>query len=348
MPSLNFVSRVTIVDIPSIPWFILHYVEYLNGDRLFLLLMFNDPQYFAIVHNILHCFESSIQQRIELVACPPTHLSIEPDHALKELVNHICYTYFPMAMSSTSLSNDWLLSFDSDEFLYFHDGYALKQFLFGLPDHISQAQFPWILIDNNQPYLSPHPYQDILDLPWYSNPHVKSGVRIHQGILQVSSHLFRTLHHTATWVSHHIHPSSATQPLYYSTNVLYPDASAPVIFHCHSQSLATTFNKVLYQNFAGKSGGIEKQTLVDAVYQRNVDKIRTLGKVKLLCNFKHCSQLEKFTLHPRLLSLYETHRTQYSSTFLHLFTLEKNLLSQFFDSENCGWLLETTQQIINS
>ena len=183
--SLHVVTRITRVDLPNLLPFMIHYLEYMEVDSLFLLIMFSDPgDYEYFVTRVSHPLLLRYRSKIKPLRVPESHLTMEPDHALKCMImEHILSG--PLISSfhrHFNDSNDWLLSIDSDEYLYLHDGKNFKQFLFSLPRVITQVQIPWVMVENTSPFSTSHPYDDIATLPWYKNRHVKSCARIHNAL----------------------------------------------------------------------------------------------------------------------------------------------------------------------
>ena len=347
--SFHVVTRITRVDLPNLLPFMFHYLEHMEVDSLFLLVMFSDPEnYEYFVTRVSHPLLLKYRSKIKPIRVPESHLSMEPDHVLKSVImEHILSG--PLVSSfhrHFKDSNDWLLSIDSDEYLYLHDGKNFKQFLFSLPRVITQVQIPWVMIENTSLFSSSHPYHDIATLPWYKNRHVKSCSRIHNALRPLYSH-YSTCHpQSKTWVSHQVIPTKQTAP-YYDESTLSFDSMSPVLFHLHTGSLTTTLNKILYHNFAGKSDGSQKQLLHQALESRDPDRIRQLSKIQLV--FHHTPSSHLLTKFPVPNLSYLTNlggnHINYSKDIVFDVSKEKSLATARIDIESYAWFLDTAFKI---
>ena len=262
MPSVHTITRVSRVDLPYLVFFILHYLEYLCVDGMFLLVLMDldnqeDIDYLEYLSNVL----TSIKWRDRIHWVQGTHEQIHgmnPDEALKEMMETVLDTY-PLFQNATLETNDWLFSVDSDEYLYLPG--TLMEFLDTIPSRVMQIKFPWFCVENTRPWLSRHPYLDILELPWTESIYVKSVVRVHDRVRYKDPHAFLLPRRNITWTCRD---------------------GDPKLFHLHSQSLATTLNKILYHHLPQKSDEEQKQILKDAVSRRDPELFFSLYKICII------------------------------------------------------------------
>jgi len=345
--SLHVVTRITRVDLPNLLPFMFHYLEYMEVDSLFLLIMFADPgDYEYFVKKVSHPLLLKYRSKIKPLRVPESHLNMEPDHVLKSVImeNILSGSLVSSFHHHFKDSNDWLLSIDSDEYLYLHDGKNFKQFLLSLPRVITQVQIPWVMIENTSLFCNSHPYHDIATLSWYKNRHVKSCARIHNALRPFSSHYFICHPQSKTWVSDQVIPTKQTAPYYDEFTTLRFDSMSPVLFHLHTGSLSTTLNKILYHNFLGKSDDTQKQLLRQALESRDPDRVRQLSKIRLVFHHTPSSNLlTKFPL-PHL-SYLTNLGDHYSKDIVFDVPKEKSLVTARLDPESYAWFLETASKM---
>jgi hypothetical protein len=118
------------------------------------------------------------------------------------------------------------------------------------------------------------------------------------------------------------------------------DDQSPVLFHLHSQSLATTVNKILYHNFAGKSDSSQKNILTKAIQNRSQETLYTLGKFQLIKKLTEGPPMQKFEMNARFLSL--MHSQLRLSFPIPIREKEKEMLYRHIDPAAAAWVLAST------
>lgn len=332
MPSVYTITRVSRVDLPYILFFLLHYLEFLRVDGMFLLLLFSDDKDKALFHEIVGSLDPVYSSRLHVVQGTNLQVhSMPPNVALGQMMDTILAT-FPRFLEATLESNDWLLSVDSDEYLYFPcDGheYTLLRYLTRRSGSILQIQFPWVSVENTSPWLSPHPYDDILRLPWTDSTYMKSVVRVHPGLRYHDPHCFSYpgIHVDTTWVCD---PS-------------WENETAPRLFHLHSMSLGTTLNKVLYHRLREKSDEAQKEILGNAIRDRDPNVLASLYKIRLIERDIQRKSVRPatFTLCPWFHEVRHRHHSLDTARFLEK---EKEFLHARIDQDAVEWIMESLQE----
>jgi len=312
------ITRITIVDLPHLTYFIQHYLDYLKVDGMFLLVMFYEEKYVCLLKEKVI---EILDPRIHLLQGTPQQVDHTlPNDALKEVIQEVVDTH-PIFREATLESNDWLLSLDTDEYLYVPG--TLCEFLQTVPHTITQVQFPWVSVENTSLWLSEHPYQNILELPWMSSSSFKSAVRVFPGIhSNVNPHYFSTPQGT-TWTCH----------------------QEALLFHLHSLSMGTTLNKIFYHRIPGKSDHDQKQILDQAVQRRDPKLFMSLYKIQLIyIDLKSGIPYPKVTLVPRFI---ERSCAGDKGVKDQIRDLEKELLYARIDPYSVQWIHETFQELLH-
>uniref|UniRef100_A0A6C0D171 Uncharacterized protein n=1 Tax=viral metagenome TaxID=1070528 RepID=A0A6C0D171_9ZZZZ len=176
-----------------------------------------------------------------------------------------------------SFSNDWIFHIDTDEYIY--SPTSFRQFLSELPPHVYQVQLFWIMIENIHGHTHPHPYDAINAMPWFSNPHVKSGSRLHSSLVPVGVHKWEVPFGKSTWVHSSILPVDhdlSVYPEYLDNLMKYKNV--PFIFHLHTQSFKNVLFKISLHNSLGISDDSQRLILHDAIINTNPRRLLDLQK----------------------------------------------------------------------
>lgn len=194
-----------------------------------------------------------------------------------------------------SFSNDWLFHIDTDEYIY--SPIPFRQFLSELPPHVYQVQLFWMMIENIHGHTHSHPYEAINTMPWFSNPHVKSGSRLHSSLRPLGVHKWEVPVGKSTWVHSSILPVGNDLPVYteYFDNLM-KYKNVPFIFHLHTQSFKNVLSKISLHNSTGISDDSQRRILHDAILNSNPHRLLDLGK--WILSKAHRSKQGKFKMVP--------------------------------------------------
>lgn len=318
------VSRITLLDLVTLRSFLYHYHS-LGVHHVVLIWMstVRDERFETCTELFQGMFKS-------ILVLHPSRQEIEsncPDHILKTILESI-QTRYPQWMVG---QNKWLLNVDTDEYLSLLPFHTLDEFMnhqkevaFRDRFHtISQFQFPWVIINNIRSSFIPRNTYTLFNTntweiqqPFF---HVKSLIRLHHKIENITSHHFVLPHGTFNVVAGHIYiPYS--KPLYTEFSLDYK--KIPVLFHLQAMSIWNIFLKIRLHNFSNKSGGLWKEKLLSAIKKSNRDDIMALPKVQLCLPTKNVIPSFPF-FNPPPLSLYDNDTS-----------FEEHLVDSYFPNKN--------------
>lgn len=283
------VSRVTAVDLPHLESFLFHY-HALDVSHVFLILLHpltvKDRN---ALHQIVDSCTPWFRGGVSLFHADHHDQNQNPDDVFRQLL--------PLIQRQYNLrgQNAWLVSFDSDEFLWLN-GRTIPQFLEDKEQHhfkhlfagISQFQFPWIFVDHLGATPHPQPIDMISKEPWYTFNNfyfIKSMVRLNHDICTPCPHFFHTPPGTYTVVGGHVYiPSDQARSCYdwtQNSHFTMDWATVPVLFHLQTMDLWNIFLKVALHQLRGKSSQDQKDILKRAMANRDIGLLRSLFKVHL-------------------------------------------------------------------
>jgi hypothetical protein len=183
---------------------------------------------------------------------------------------------------------DWVFHIDTDEYIW--SPTPFRQFLERIPPHVGQVQFYWMMIENFGVAYS-NAYETIKNSPWFVNPHVKSGARVHSSLeMNTDVHHWKVPPHFSTWVHSTMLPSGHERPIYHEISNYKKYHQIPFIFHLHSRSRRNSFCKIILHKLPGKSDDTQRKLLHEALKQKNSHLLMGLTKLKLIIGGQQQSQ----------------------------------------------------------
>lgn len=194
-----------------------------------------------------------------------------------------------------SITEDWILVCDCDEYLYLH-GLTIKEFLKNISNTIDQIQFPWLMSENISTGYD-NLYDQLYNNSFYHNPHVKSIVR-RSGLVELRCHSHDILKNRLTLYPTNNDFNLTTTPLefYKDSNFTEFYLKNPFIIHFHSRGINNIIIKILCYNLKFKSDSEAKHNFIEYINTSNYEYLYKLKKFKLIIDHTKNKKIDSFKL----------------------------------------------------